>query len=73
MLETEINSYRFGKGEDPTDEMLAQIMHEAAVDATRRSEEATRKYFEDLQRGAAEVKSKWADRINRLQNGQPSA
>lgn len=30
-----MNSYRFGSGKEPTDEMLAQIMHEAAVDAKR--------------------------------------
>ncbi len=48
MSEAEMNSYRFGIGEDPTDEMLAQIMHEAALDAAKRSEEATRKYFEEL-------------------------
>ncbi len=63
-----MNSYRFGRGEEPTDEMLAQIMHEAVVDATKRSKEATRKYFEELEKGAATVEAKWADRINQLRN-----
>lgn len=69
MSEAEMNSYRFGSGDDPSDEMLAQIMHEAAVDATKRAKEAQSKYFEDLRQGAAEVEAKWASRINRLRNG----
>lgn len=68
MSEAEMNSYRFGRGEDPTDEMLAQIMHEAAVDAKKRSEEATRKYFEELHKGTSEVEAKWRDRINKLKH-----
>ncbi len=69
MTEAEMNSYRFGSGEDPTDEMLAQIMHEAAEDATKRAEEALSRYFEELRQGAAEVEVKWASRISRLRNG----
>ena len=45
MSETEMNSYRFGSGLEPTDEMLAQIMREAAADAKTRHEEATKKIF----------------------------
>ena len=37
--------YRFNSGQEPTDEMLAQIMREAAEDAKRSNEEATIKYF----------------------------
>ncbi len=69
MTEAEMNSYRFGSGEEPTDEMLAQIMHEAAADASKRAEEAHSKYFEELREDAAEVELKWASRINRLRNG----
>ena len=69
MTEAEMNSYRFGSGEEPTDEMLAQIMHEAAADAKSRHEEATKKYFEELRRGAEEMQAKWADRINEIKNG----
>ena len=32
MLEKEINSYRFVSGEEPSDEMLEQIMMEAAME-----------------------------------------
>ena len=33
MTEAELNAYRFTSGEEPSDEMLAQIMHEAAIEA----------------------------------------
>ncbi len=69
MTEAEMNSYRFGSGEEPTDEMLAQIMHEAAADAAKRGEEALSNYFDELRRGASDVEAKWAHRINGLRNG----
>lgn len=61
-----MNSYRFGTGREPTDEMLAQIMHEAATEAKRRNEEALKRYFEELRKGAEEQQAKWADRINEV-------
>lgn len=64
-----MNSYRFNSGEEPTDEMLKQIMLEAAADAKKRHEDATKKLFEDLQRGAEEQQAKWADIINDVKNG----
>ena len=69
MSEAEMNSYRFNSGKEPTDEMLAQIMHEVAQDAKTQNEEATKKYFEELRKGAEEQQTKWADRINEVKNG----
>ncbi len=66
MTDAEMNSYRFGSGEEPTDEMLAQIMREAAIDAAKRFEEANKAYFDELRRGALAVEEKWKDRISRL-------
>ena len=60
--------YRFNSGQEPTDEMLAQIMREAAEDAKRSNEEATIKYFEELRRGTEEQQAKWSDRINQINN-----
>lgn len=34
--------------EEPTDEMLAQIMHEVAAEAKKGTDTARKKYFEDL-------------------------
>lgn len=69
MSEAEMNSYRFGHGEDPSDEMLAQIMKEASEDANARFEDASKKYFEELREGMKEQEVKWSDRINKIKNG----
>lgn len=66
MTEAEMNAYRFDSGKEPTDEMLAQIMREAAADAKKRHEEATKKYFDELRKGVEEQQAKWADRINQI-------
>lgn len=54
MTEQELNSYRFGSGADPTDEMLAAIMKEAAREAAENNRKATEAFFEDLKRKARE-------------------
>ena len=40
MSEKEMNAYRFGKGQEPTDEMLEQIMKEVAQEARESSKKA---------------------------------
>lgn len=69
MSESEMNSYRFNSGQDPTDEMLSQIMREVADDAKRTNEEASKKYFNDLRNEANRQQAEWADRINEVRNG----
>ena len=69
MSESEMNSYRFNSGQDPTDEMLSQIMREVADDAKRTNEEASKKYFDELRKEANRQQAKWADRINEVRNG----
>ncbi|MGN0236855.1 MAG: hypothetical protein ACI4AK_02025 [Lepagella sp.] len=70
MSEAEMNSYRFGSGQEPTDEMLAQIMREVANDVKISNEQARNRYFADLQKGIKEQQEKWADRINEIKNGK---
>lgn len=48
MSEYELNSYRLTSMEEPTDEMLAYIMHEAAEEARTSNEAALKKYFEEI-------------------------
>ena len=48
MSEQELNSYRLTSLEEPTDEMLAQIIYEAAVDARKSNEAAHKKFFEEF-------------------------
>lgn len=66
-----INSYRFGSGEEPTDEMLEQIMSEVTQEAARKYQCAMERYNADMRRMAAEKKKVWAERINsvRVSNG----
>ena len=63
-----MNSYRFGTGREPTDEMLAQIMHEAATEAKQRNEEAALRHLDDMRREMKNDEAKWADRINEVKN-----
>lgn len=70
MSEAEMNSYRFNSGQEPTDEMLAQIMREVADDAKRTNEDAYKKYFDDLRNAANRQQAQWAERINEIKNGK---
>lgn len=68
MSEAEMNAYRFNSGKEPTDEMLAQIMREVADDAKMSNEEASKRYFDDLQKGMEEQQAKWAERIKKIKD-----
>jgi hypothetical protein len=48
-----IDNYRLTSLEEPTDEMLAQIMHEAAEEASRTNREATKRFFEEIKQASA--------------------
>lgn len=43
----------------PSDEILAQIMHEAALDAKHKGEEAHKRYFDHLRKFALEQRRQW--------------
>ena len=69
MSDQELNTYRFNSGQEPTDEMLTQLMKEVARDAKERQEQTTSTYFSEMRREAVAVKEKWATRINSAING----
>lgn len=69
MSEAEMNSYRFNSGKEPTDEMLAQIMREVAEEAKKSNEEAVNNRLEAMRREMKADEAKWADRINKIKNG----
>jgi hypothetical protein len=48
MSEKEINAYRLTSLEEPTDEMLAYIMHEVAEEAKQSNEEALERFFDEI-------------------------
>ena len=58
MSEQELNSYRLTSLEEPTDEMLAQIMHEADEDVKQKSEDAHKRFFAELYEMAKQVTAK---------------
>lgn len=64
MSEKEMNAYRFGRGEEPTDEMLEQIMKEVAEEARESSRKAHEAYFEQMRRNIATKRERWANKIN---------
>ena len=53
MTSQTIDSYRLTSLEEPTDEMLAQLMHEAAEDACESNRVATERFFEEIKQAAA--------------------
>lgn len=50
-----IDNYRLTSLEEPTDEMLAQLMREAAKEAKQKKEEATARFFGHLKRDAEKI------------------
>ena len=69
MSEKEMNAYRFGTGQEPTDEMLEQIMKEVAQEARESSKKAADAHFEQMRRNISIKREKWAERINSIING----
>ena len=68
MSEKEMKSYRFGMGQEPTDEMLEQIMKEVAQEARESSKKAADAHFEQMRRNIAIKREKWAKQINQVAN-----
>jgi len=48
-----IDNYRLTSLDEPSDEILAQVMHEAAEEARESNREATERFFEEIKRAAA--------------------
>lgn len=70
MSELDLNTYRFVSGEDPSDEMLAQIMHDVAEKARLKFDSAKKRHTSNSRKRAREKKSEWANKIAlALKNG----
>ena len=63
-----MNSYRFVSGEEPSDELLEQIMMEAAMEANQRKRRADEEYFSQMMRNIDVKRERWAERINQVKN-----
>ena len=70
MSEQELNSYRFLSGEDPSEEMLAYIMREAAEEAVVRKRLADERAKAEMMRRLEVLRVKYSERISRLMDGQ---
>ena len=68
MSEKEMKSYRFGMGQEPTDEMLEQVMKEVAQEARESSKKAADAHFEQMRRNITIKREKWAEQINQATN-----
>ena len=66
MSEKEMNSYRFVSGQEQSDEMLSQIMREAAMEAVERRQKADEEYFSQMMRNIDEKRERWAESINQV-------
>ena len=63
--EKELNSYRLTSMEEPTDEMLAQIMHEAAVLYRKENEDASKKVIDMIKEASNEAITQYRTRYGR--------
>jgi hypothetical protein len=54
-----IDNYRLTSTEEPTDEVLAQLMHEAAEEAKQKRAEASARFFGQLKQDAQKITATW--------------
>ena len=54
-----IDNYRLTSMEEPSDELLAQLMHEAAEEARQKKAEATARFFGQLRQDAQKIAATW--------------
>lgn len=68
MSEVKLNSYRFGLGEEPSDEMLLKLMKEVALEAKESNQKATEFYWKQMLDNIEMKKRIWSERIKSLTN-----
>ncbi|MBD8039770.1 hypothetical protein H9625_04790 [Phocaeicola sp. Sa1CVN1] len=69
MSEKELNAYRFSPEQEPTDEMLEQIMREVAEEARTSNQKATEEHFMQMRQNVLTKQAKWAKDIENIRNG----
>ena len=69
MSEKEMNAYRFSSGEEPSDEMLSQLMKEVAQEARESNKEVMGEFFESLKNEAKAIRKEWSNRQTYVING----
>lgn len=66
MSEKKLNAYRFSPEQEPTDEMLEQIMKEVAEEAKASNQKAEEEHWERMLQDIAIKQAQWKDKINAL-------
>jgi len=51
-----IDTYKLTSTEEPTDEVLSQLMREAAEEARKTNAQVTQRYFDELRQAAANIR-----------------
>jgi len=54
-----IDTYKLTSMDEPTDEVLSQLMREAAEEAARKRAEATAQFFNQLKSDAQKIEAVW--------------
>jgi hypothetical protein len=54
-----IDTYKLTSMEEPTDEVLSQLMREAAEEAAQKRAEATAQFFNQLKSDAQKIEAAW--------------
>lgn len=62
MTKQTIDNYKLTSMDEPTDEVLSQLMKEAAAEARERHAEAQKRFFEKLHQEIMLVKNEWNSR-----------
>lgn len=70
MSEQELNAYRFSPEQEPTDEMLEQIMKEVAEEAREGNRKATEEHWARMLQDIAAKQEQWGDKISALAYGR---
>lgn len=68
MSEKELNSYRFASSEEPTDEMLTQIMREVTAEVLDRRKASEARYRAEMEKHRKMLKARWGQRIKNYIN-----
>lgn len=63
MSEQEMNSYRFTSGEEPSEEMLDQIMREVTAEAMRRRRDVTEQMEELMRKRRKMLRKEWENKL----------
>ena len=66
MSGNKLNEYRFNPEQEPTDEMLEQIMKEVAEETRKGNLKATEEHWSRMQQDITRKQAKWADKINSI-------